>query len=139
MPEYNPFMSIDGKTFSANLVRWRKKRGLTQSELAQLSSLSTRMIGHYEKHVSCPSIEKINSIAQALGIDAAELMASDAPHTNDEVSFEGAVDVRLIKRFKTLVILNKHDRSAVYKFVDSLLQKPEYKDKVRQLEAVSKR
>ena len=120
-------MEIDVKTFSTNLAHYRKEKGLSQMDLSKLTNISGRMIAHYEKHITYPSIEKINILAKALGIDAATLLGLTKKRQQESQMF---FDVRILKRFKKILLLNPKDRSAVYKYVDNLLKDDEY-DNVR--------
>ena len=117
-------MPINCHSFSNNLTRVRKEKGLSQRELSKMSGISQRMIAHYEKHVSYPPIDKVEMLANTLKVDAAELLGLKS--VNYEINDE--FDVRTIKRFRKLLNLNAYDRSAVYKMIDLLLQKPEYKE-----------
>ena len=51
----------------------RKKRGLTQSELAQLVGLRINSIARYERGEVQPSAQKAIAIAQALNVNVTEL------------------------------------------------------------------
>ena len=125
-------MLIKYSNFSENLVRIRKLKGLSQKDLASLTGISPRMIYHYEKHVSHPSMDKINVIANALSISTAELLGIDSNKTNknDDQNFEN-LNVKTIKQLSKILKLNPIDRSNIYKMVDLLLQKEEYKQKIK--------
>jgi len=118
-------MEINNKTFSLNLIKIRKKKGLSQKDLAEISGISPRMIAHYEKHVTYPPIEKIYIIAKALNVDISEILGIS--NTKEEFS-QNDFDIRSLKKFKKILLLNPHDRSSVYKYIDSLLQNDEYKN-----------
>lgn len=47
----------------------RKRRGVTQAQLAELVNLSTNFIGYIERGIQSPSISTLEKIAEALGID----------------------------------------------------------------------
>lgn len=51
----------------------RKKKGLTQIELAKMTGISNRMIAHYETRASTIPIEKLAIIAKALQISLDEI------------------------------------------------------------------
>ena len=61
-------------TFSRNLRRLRKERGLSQYDLAELRGISQRMIHHYESHVSEPALSKVELIAKALKVKTSALL-----------------------------------------------------------------
>ena len=124
-------MAINSKTFSENLTRLRRQKGLSQKDLAKESGISARMIGHYEKHVAYPSLEKIETLANALNVSISDLLGLknnkiDESELND-------FDIRTIKKLKNISLLNPQDRFSIYQMIDLLLQKDEYKDKKKQL------
>jgi len=116
------FVTID-RVFAHNLARIRKQKGLSQADLAMKSGISARMIGHYETHASDPPIQKIQVLANALDVDMADLLGIGERKAN---LIEKDFNVKTLKRFRDIIRLNKHDRAAVYKMVDALLQKNEY-------------
>lgn len=116
--------------FSENLVRLRKEKGISQKELAISSGISTRMIVHYEKHVSHPSLEKIEKIAESLNVSIAELLGLTPGRKNADASdFLSNINTKTLKQFKKITKLSPIDRSTIYKMVDGLLQKEEYREK----------
>jgi len=57
-----------------NKVRyWRKKRGLTQDRLAELSGLSRVSISEIERGTADTKISTIKAIAKALNVEFAEI------------------------------------------------------------------
>ena len=60
--------------FGQKIRHFRTARGLTQSELAQHSSLDRKTISRIENHQFSPSLSTIFSIASALEIDPKELL-----------------------------------------------------------------
>lgn len=52
----------------------RRKRKLSQEELAELSDLSKTALGAIERGTSVPSINTLNRIAHALEMDITELV-----------------------------------------------------------------
>lgn len=123
-------MIVKDSKFSENLIRIRKLKGLSQKDLAKLTGISPRMIYHYEKHVSHPAMEKINIIAKVLKVSTSELVGLDSNKSaKSETENLENLNVKTLKQLKKILKLNPIDRSNVYKMVDLLLQKNEYKDK----------
>ncbi|HDP5827309.1 helix-turn-helix domain-containing protein [Staphylococcus xylosus] len=60
--------------FKDNLKAMRKRRGLTQSKLAELSGLSGQIISNYERAYSRPNEEQIRSIAKVLNCQVNDLI-----------------------------------------------------------------
>ena len=124
-------MSLNNKTFSDNLVRIRKIKGISSKELASLTGISQRMITYYEKHTLNPPIEKIEIIAKALSVNASELLGTNEKQTKTDMN---DFDVRTIKKLRKLLIFNPYDRLIIYKMIDLIANKDEYKDKLKELQ-----
>jgi len=123
-------MAINSKTCSENLIRIRKLKGLSIIDLSKLTGISQRMIVHYEKHASYPPLDKIELISKALNVNISEILGTEEKQNKTDMN---DFDVRTVKKLKKMLILNKQDRSAVYKFIDSLANKEEYKDKLKKI------
>jgi transcriptional regulator with XRE-family HTH domain len=59
---------------SQKLIEYRKKSGLSQSELGTLIGKSQQAIGHYEKGIREPSFRDVQLLSEALGCTPADLM-----------------------------------------------------------------
>ena len=108
--------------FSKNLLKLRKKHGLTQDELAKLSGVSRRMITYYETHAAEPSIKRVGKIAKVFNVTIEELVGYKELKVklNDDFS---NIDSRTLKKFKQILSLTPEQRHMVYAFVDSLVNK----------------
>ena len=67
------------KLFAANLRRERKARGLSQRALAQLAGLDRTYVGSVERGERNVSIDNIERLAEALGIELADLFKRIRP------------------------------------------------------------
>lgn len=68
-------------SFSINLKYWLKRRGLRQSDLAELIGVSPQMISNYINSVNVPRMPKIDEICKVLGINRIDLMSSPTDTT----------------------------------------------------------
>lgn len=64
-------------SFAANLIKWRKERGLTQKQLADIVGVSASMITQYESGKFTPRMNKLEKIANALQV-APEVLLNGA-------------------------------------------------------------
>lgn len=65
--------------------RYRKKRGLTQKKLGELSNTSETTIKQYETGKRQPRLEQLSQIANALGVSLADLAQQD---TTENISID---------------------------------------------------
>jgi transcriptional regulator with XRE-family HTH domain len=64
----------DNLTFGERIALLRKRKGLSQTEVAKLTKSSREAIGKYERGESIPNVFTSKSIADALGISLDELV-----------------------------------------------------------------
>ncbi|WP_029005370.1 helix-turn-helix domain-containing protein [Azorhizobium doebereinerae] len=62
-----------------NLRRLRHAKGMTQEELAERAGLSARYIGAIERADVSASVTVLGQVAEALDVDATELVRALAP------------------------------------------------------------
>ena len=110
--------------FSQNLARIRKQRGLSQADLAERAGLSRRMINHYETQAVQPPIDKIEAIAEALGIKPSQLLDQTTKTTEKDVAIDlTGIDPRSVKKLKDILSLPTEDRNVLYRMLNELLRK----------------
>ena len=79
---------------SNNIKYYRKKAGLTQAELANMSNVSQMSIRRYEAGSREPSLASLNDIAKALKIPVSKLVAFDTLPNVDIELFSGSASTR---------------------------------------------
>lgn len=57
-----------------NILYWRKLKGLKQDDLAARIGISTAALSNIENGISKPDIERLEDIADALGIEVTQLL-----------------------------------------------------------------
>lgn len=120
-----------GTGFSSNLTRIRKAKGISQTQLAQMTGISSRMLSHYEKHASKPPMDKVELIAKALNISITDLIETNEEYSFDREKIETLehLSPKTLNQIKKLVKLNRDNRFAVYKMIDALLVQQEVEAK----------
>lgn len=73
--------------FGSALRACRHRRRLTQEQLAERSGLSYKFIGEVERGVGNPTLETIASLAQALDVGMADLLADPSLNPAAGVSY----------------------------------------------------
>ena len=61
-------------TVAANLRRLRHGKKMTQEDLADRAGLSARYVSRIETGAASPTVTALGQLAQALGVDAVELV-----------------------------------------------------------------
>lgn len=64
-------------TIGKNVAFYRRKKGLTQRELARETGLSVSFISHIENNISNPSDDSLNKIADILDVEINDLDCQD--------------------------------------------------------------
>lgn len=72
--------------FSQTLLYWRKRKGITQSELAEKAGIAPNTLRRYESGATCPDPDSVQKIAVALGVKAEDLVNLDSVLKNETVS-----------------------------------------------------
>lgn len=89
------------KTIGTNVAFFRRKKGITQRQLADKTNLSVSFISHIENNISKPSSESINNIAKVLGVSVSDL------EVDDNLQKLKNEDIELIKLLTKLTIDTK--------------------------------
>jgi len=68
-----------------NIATHRRYRGWTQHELAEKVGIDSVTVSRIETGTSLPSLVRLASIADILGVTLAELVSGVSPHMSDHV------------------------------------------------------
>jgi transcriptional regulator with XRE-family HTH domain len=70
------------RLFAGNITAFRKQRGLSQYDLADITGISRRMIGHYENEGIIPPMDRLQALANALEVPVSHLFEDkkQSPH-----------------------------------------------------------
>lgn len=108
-------------SFSQNLIRLRKERGLSQQELAKISGLSQRMIFYYENRATNPPIDKVEAIAKALNVNITDLIETKESNKIQEKFSQ--LDIKTLKKLDLILSLSKHDRHILYLMAETFYKR----------------
>lgn len=116
-------LHISDKDIGQNISNLRKKRGLTQKELADQIGISQSLLSHYEigrLHLSSLMIIKI---ARSLKISADKILCINS-NNQDEATVHS---LKIIKRLKKIDQLSSFEQKALLKTIDNFLKGAENK------------
>jgi transcriptional regulator with XRE-family HTH domain len=98
--------------FGKMLATLRRKKGLTQIELAGKSGVSKRAITYYERETKNPSVAVLNKLATALEVPVEKFL-----YKNTESI---ALDRSLSKRFEVAQHLPSTARNDIKRYIDNV-------------------
>lgn len=120
-----PFMARKSKkttpkkeSVGERIQRFRKARGLTQTEFGKLLGVSQRVVTYYESQGGSLSPELLVKFAEALGVSTDALLGSE--RQPKRAAAFAPENPRLWRRFKRVEELPDHDRKAVLKMIEAL-------------------
>ena len=121
---YTCFMVLKGIAliFAKNVVRYRRKKGISQYDLAQISGISRAMISHYEREGMLPPANRLQALADSLDVPVYKFFKQPGMETNAETDLSG-IDPRSVKKFRDILSLPAEDRNDLYRILNKMLRK----------------
>jgi len=110
------------RIFAENVVKYRKKKGFSQYDLADLSGISRRMIGHYENKGIIPPADRLQSLADSLEIPVYKLFKQPEIDQAPDAELSG-IDPRSVKKLRDILSLPADDRGDLYRILNKMLRK----------------
>lgn len=74
-----------GNTIGRNIKNFRKNKGFTQEELADLLNVTPQAVSKWESEIGMPDVSMLIPLAQVLGVSTDALLGYDSLSENDEV------------------------------------------------------
>ena len=105
-------------SFGYQLMKHRKKRGLTQAELAEMVEVSQRVISYYENESKHPPSTILIKLAEILGVSCDVLLG----RKNDRGQIINH-DTVLAKKFIEAENLPSSERKTIISVIDAILAK----------------
>ena len=110
------------RIFAENVAKYRKKKGFSQYDLADLSGISRRMIGHYESRGIIPPADRLQALADSLEIPVYKLFKQAGTDQNPETDLAD-IDPRSVKKLRDILSLPADDRNDLYRILNKMLRK----------------
>jgi transcriptional regulator with XRE-family HTH domain len=108
--------------FAGNLAAHRRRKGLSQGDLALMAGISGRMITRYETEGVIPPAERLQALIDALEIPAARLFEHAAEAPDQKTNLTG-IDARSVKKLRDILSLPTEDRNDLYRILNKLVRK----------------
>ena len=110
------------RIFAENVTDYRKKKGLSQYDLAQLSGISRTMISHYEREGMFPPADRLQALADSLDVPVYKLFRQPGDEKTADTDLSG-IDPRSVKKLKDILSLPAEDRNDLYRILNKMLRK----------------
>lgn len=108
--------SSEGTEFGKRVAEARKRKGLTQAELAAALGVTGAMIVYCERRAANPSLDLLVKLSKALDVTVAELVGEKTQKKG-----KPGPQSELEERFDRLRQLPRRDQETVLKMLDGLL------------------
>lgn len=105
------------------ILELRKKKNLSQTDLAKAADVSYAQIGRYETKNTQPPAEVLKKIADALDTTIDYLINGDT----DEKAKSALKDSELLQQFKAVEQMNDTDRAVIKRLIDAFITKAKIK------------
>ncbi len=99
-------------SFGKKLTEVRKRKGISQAELARMVGTKAPVIGRYEREEAKPSIEVATNIAQLLEVSLDYLVG------NTELE----LDVKTLRRVEDISKMSTEEKDKIFMVVDALIR-----------------
>ncbi len=103
--------------FGDNLKEARTKKGISQSQLAELMGIHPAHISRYERNQTVPSIDVVKKFADLLEVTTDMLVYGG----EDEKAKDKITDNELLTMFSKAQALSEEDRKCVKSFLKAFL------------------
>lgn len=113
--------STEALAFGRRLKELRRRRGLSQKELAAAIGVHPLQVSKYETGANYPTVGKTIEIARVLQVSMDDLFGEAVP---EEAKVK---NLRLLRRFQELESLPREDQDVAVKLIDALIAKGKIK------------
>ena len=121
---YEYFAQDMNETFATRLKTLRKKRGLSQAQVAEMMGVHFAQVSRYERGETKPNSEAMTKLAQALDTTV-DFLVSGA---SDDFIQNAGLDKEIISRFKQIQNLSQENKKTVLSFLDAFIAKERIED-----------
>ncbi len=105
------------ESIADRLIKLRKRRGLTQTQLAEAIGITREALSNYELSRAHLNDDTIIRLAEVLKISADEILGL----TKDDISGESATSVRFVRRMQRIAALSATDQKSILRTIDGFL------------------
>jgi transcriptional regulator with XRE-family HTH domain len=111
-----PPLDLGDDTLGQRIAKFRKKKGLTQVELAEQMGLIQSLVSDYERDVIRPHPEMLARLALALEVSTDQLIGLQKSTKGDEP------DLKMVRRLKKIQQLPPSQQKTLLKTIDTFIK-----------------
>lgn len=100
---------MDYLMMGSKIRNFRRKKGLTQEELAEAAGLSASFMGHIERGTRIASLDTVVKLCAALGITPNDLLSDAVTLGEVDLPEKIVVDPKKLMRGITLLLQNQEE------------------------------
>ena len=86
---------MNEQTLGTTIAALRKKKGMTQLELAQQLGVTDKAVSKWERDLSCPDVNTLPKLAETLGVSVDQLMQTKIKSKEAGKKWEHILDLVL--------------------------------------------
>ena len=105
--------------FGQRLAGFRRAKGWSQSQLAELLNTTRKMIDYYERRAVNPSLDFIQSAAEVFDVSVGEMLGSEPRRSRSKPGPPSQLQLRIEKVKR----LPRKEQEFVIKFLDTVLER----------------
>ena len=109
----------EAPVFGQSLASFRRAKGWSQSQLAEMLDTTRKMIDYYERRAINPSLDFIQRAAEVLDVSVGELLGSQPRRSRSKPGPPSQLEVR----FDKIKRLPRKEQEFVIKFLDTVLDR----------------
>ena len=110
----------DAPPFGQQLAFFRKRKGITQSELARAMGMTRKAIDYYERRATNPNLDFIQRAAKILDVPIAELLGEQPPSERHHPGPKSTLQ----RRLEEIQTLPRSKQNAILQVLDMALKAP---------------
>jgi transcriptional regulator with XRE-family HTH domain len=107
---------VDDKTIAKRLRELRKRRGFTQTEIAEKLGLNQPLVSQYERGDTRLHGSLVAALARALKVPSDEILGLQDSRDNSIFT-----DRRFLRRLRKMEDLSRRDKQALIRIIDGFL------------------
>ena len=86
---------INMKSIGETIASLRKKKGMTQNELAEKMNVTDKAVSKWERDLSCPDINTISKLADILDVSVEELLKAKKKENSNTTKMKDLINLIL--------------------------------------------